>query len=377
VGAAAYLFAHAITLDARPWRERIKDLAPHAAVLAAWVAVYKLGAYGASGSALYVDPGRAPLRMLAAVPERGTLLVAPEWGWFGPELLLLMPPAGRAVFTAIAALAVAASLHAILPRLCARATTRFFLIGAALSIVPVCATVPATRLLLVPSFGLLGVLAEVLADVVRPDAEPLRGLRRITTGWFAGWVGGAHLVLSPLLIVPMSWQMGILQQQILGWARSFPPDDAGLARQRLVIVNIPDAVFAGYASVLRDGLGMTTPRAMLPLAVGLHPVEVRRVSEDVVEVTAPGGFFQSITDYLERDPDAPLPVGTCYTLSDVTIEVVHATPEGVPDVARFTFDGGPEGARFRWVRWNDRRYEPFAVPRIGETVALPARRPGT
>lgn len=376
IGAAGYLAAHALFLDRRAWRERVVDLAPQGAVILAWAAVYKLGHFGAQGSGMYLDPGRHPLRVLAQVPEYATLLLAAEWGGLGPELELLLSPVGRVVMLASAALLVAVALVAIAPLLRARASTRFLLLGAFLSLLPTCATVPATRLLLLPGFGLLGVVAEALADFVA-DPPRLGLLRRACRGFFALWVGLGHLVLSPLLLIPMAWQMVLFQGQIGGFADSFPRDDAALAAQRLVVVNMPDPAFAGYVAVTRDAHGDTVPRAMLGLATGTRPSSIRRVSADAVEVTAPGGFFQWATDYLVRDPEVPLPVGTRFRLSDVTIEVLRATPAGIPDVARFTFDGGVDAARYRWVRWEGGRYVPFTPPPVGTTESIAPRAPGS
>jgi hypothetical protein len=376
IGAAGYLAAHAIFLDRRALRERARDLAPHAAVILAWATVYKLGHYGAQGSGMYLDPGRHPLRVLAQVPEHATLLVAAEWGGIAPELELLLSPSGRVALLALSAVLVAASLAAIAPLLRARATTRFLLAGAVLSLLPTCATVPATRLLLLPGFGLLGVVAEAMVELFA--GPPRLGLvRRVCRGYFAGWVGLGHLFLSPIFLVPMAWQIVLFQGQIDGFAKSFPRDDAALAAQRLVVVNMPDPAFAGYVAVTRDARGDTVPRAMLGLATGTRPSSIARVRDDAVEVTAPGGFYQWATDYLVRDPEVPLPVGTRFRLSDVTIEILHATPAGIPDVARFTFDGGVDAARFRWVRWEGGRYVPFAPPSVGAAVSIAPRAPGS
>lgn len=376
VGAGGYLLAHALTLDARPWRARLRDLAPHAAVAAGWFVAYKLGGYGATGSGIYIDPGVAPLRVLRHVPEFATLLVAAEWGSLGPELELVLSPAACAALLAVGALTVVASLVALSPRLRARPSTRFLLLGAALALLPCCATMPATRLLLLPGFGLIGVVAEAVVDFAATEGRP-RGARGLATAWFAGWVGGGHLVLAPLLLGPMAWQVVLLQAVLTRFAESFPPDDAALSTQRLVVVGVPDTAFQGYISMMRQYRGWTVPRTSLGLTMGTHPSEIRRVDEASVEVTAPGGFYQWGTDFLERDPDVPLPVGTRFTLSDMTIEVTHATPAGVPDGARFTFMGSAADARYRWVQWEDGRYVPFPLPAVGASVTRAGKSPGS
>lgn len=377
LGALGYLAAHALVLDGRPWRQRARDLAPHALALAPWLVVYRLGRFGASGSGMYVDPGRAPLRVLRHVPEYLSLLVASDWGSIGPEAELLMPPAGRVALLVVAVLAVLAALITLAPLLRSRPSTRFLLLGALLSILPGCATIPATRLLLLPSLGLMGVVAEALVYLVAEGTAPARGLARVAWVWFGLWVGVGHLLLSPLVVGPTAWQMVLFQGALDRLAESWAPDDAGLPSQRIVAVNVPEPAFAGYTLILRATRGATVPRGFLGLVNGVRRSELTRVGDAVVEVRAPGGFMQWATDYLVRDPSTPIPVGTRFQLSDVTVEVTHATEGGVPDVARFTFEGGADDARYRWVQWAGGKYVPFSLPAVGETVAIAARAPGS
>lgn len=377
LGAVGYLAAYALVFDERPLRQRARSLLPHVGVVLSWAVVYRLGGYGASRSGLYLDPGEAPLRVLAQVPEYAALLFAAEWGSIAPETELLLPPAGRVALRIVALLVVLGGLVALAPRLRTQRSSRFLLLGALLAVIPSCATVPATRLLLLPGFGLVGLVAEAVVDFVKAAGAASRGPVRIVRAWFALWVGGGHLVLSPLLLVPMAWQMVLVQSTLEGFAASFPPDDAALSAQRLVIVGTPDATFGGYVSVLRHEAGHTTPRGMVSLAVGTRPCEVLREREDAVVVTAPGGFLQGPTDFLERDPEVRMPVGTRFQLSDVTIDVLRVTDAGVPDVARFTFVGGAADARYRWVRWLGGRYVPFELPAVGTSVRVEAQAPGT
>jgi hypothetical protein len=377
LGAVGYLGAHALVLDERPLRERARGLLPYVAVVLAWAVVYRLGGYGASGSGLYLDPAEAPLRVLAQVPEYATLLFAAEWGSIGPETELILPPEGRLVLRLVALCVVLGALVALAPRLRTQRSSRFLLLGALFAVIPGCATVPATRLLLLPGFGLIGLVAEAVVDFVTGAGEAARGPVRLVRGWFALWVGGGHLVLSPLLLVPMAWQMVIVQSTLEGFAASFPPDDATLPSQRLVVVGSPDATFGGYVSVLRHEAGHTTPRGMVSLTVGTRPCEVLRESESAIVVTAPGGFLQGPTDFLERDPERLIPVGTRIQLSDVTIDVLRVTESKIPDVARFTFEGGAADARHRWVRWLGGKYVPFELPAIGASVRVEGQAPGS
>jgi hypothetical protein len=62
-----------------PVAVRARRRAPYLAVAAAWAVLWKLGGYGISGSGLYVDPLRSPLRFLSLVPERLGALAGALW----------------------------------------------------------------------------------------------------------------------------------------------------------------------------------------------------------------------------------------------------------------------------------------------------------
>jgi hypothetical protein len=369
LAAVAYLGAHALTLDTRPWVDRARSLAPAALVTAAWAAVYRLGHYGTVGAGLYVDPTHNPLRFLAGVPRAMTLMAASEWGGLAPEVGLTLPLAGRRVILVVAIIAVTLTLAGLSRALRTRASTRFMLLGALLAMLPSCGTMPATRLLMLPGFGLVGVVAEALCDLVEGPAKGTLA-QRVGLRWVGGWAGVFHLALSPLLLIPLSWQMVMFHSAMEGWANSFAPDDRALTSQRLVVVNAPDVTFIGYTQLIRDHRGETLARSLFTLASGTHPLALTRVSDDALVVHAPGGFYQRDTELLTRDLYTAMPAGTRVEVPDITVEVLRTTPRGVPDLARFTFAGGLDDARYRWTQWQGRHLVPFALPAVGQRVYL-------
>ncbi len=372
LGAVGYLVAHALCLDERPWRERVRSLAPFGVVLAVWAALYRLGHYGTEGSGMYVDPARNPLRYLAGVPRALMLNVASEWGGLAPETGLVLSQTGRRVIVGVGVVAVALSLLGLARSLRTRPSTRFLLLGGLLALLPSCSTLPATRLLLIPGIGLVGVMAEALTDLVEGvDAGSLAS--RVGLRWIGGWAGVAHLVLSPLLVLPLSWSMLLFHNVMVGWAESFPPDDHTLSAQRLVVVNAPDSAFVGYTQLIRAQHGSMLARSLFALASGSHPCSLTRLSDREVLVHAPGGFYQRDTELLTRDLHVPMPAGSRVSVPDIDVVVLRTTPRGVPDLARFTFAGGLDDPRYRWTRWQGKHLVPFALPAVGVRVDIEGR----
>lgn len=370
VGALGYLAAYALFLDeARP-RDRVRALLPYAPALLLWFIPYRAGHYGARGSGMYLDPLNAPLQFLANLPRHLPLLLGAEFGAPVPDVYPFVPPAAQLAMVIVFCLFLLLALLALTPLLRRDARARFFAAGALLAALPSCALPPAARLLLLPSFGLIGLVAMGTAAVLdRADWLPAQRPRRLPAIVFAAWVGGGHLVLSPLLIHITTQQMAMFEGAISGFADSLG-DDPKLTRQRLIVVNAPDGAFTGYVSVNRSTYDRPVPAALLSLAVGTRPIELERRDDHSVIVRSPGGFYQRATDLLTRNPQLPMPVGTRVTLTGVTVEVTHTTAKGTPDEALFHFDAPLDSDSLRWVQWQGRAFVPFTLPPVGALLRI-------
>jgi hypothetical protein len=372
LGAAAYVAAYALCLEDRPLRARVLGLLPHAAVLLAWVVVYRSGHYGAHGSGVYVDPGDSPLAFARQAAVNVPILLQGELGGFPPDLLALADSIPKSV-VALALVLVAVPLVALLP-LRSDGRAKFFLVGALLSTVPAAATFPSSRLVLFPSLGLLGLVAMVVEGVVERAPVWRAGPVRWGALYTAVWIGGRHFFLSPLAIhVPLR-QMAILERVIARFGEGLG-DDPALARRRVVVVNAPDPFFTYYMIAMRVTAGRVTPASMLVLAGGQRAVDVERTDESTVVVREDRGFYRHGTELLTRSLLVPLPEGSRVPLTGVTVEVTRTGADGVPTEAAFHFARPLEDEGLQWMTWRGRALVPFELPRVGEKRHIDAQVP--
>ncbi|MBI2388542.1 MAG: hypothetical protein HYV09_02900 [Deltaproteobacteria bacterium] len=372
LGIVGYLVAHAFTLERERGARRLRGLVPYAAPLLLWAVVYKLGDHGARGSGLYIDPGRQPVEWLRRVVQHEPLLLGGELGVPGIDFHPFLGASGRAVLLAACLAVLAAFAIAIAPLFRRDATTRFFVIGAALSALPACATFPSSRLLLLPSFGLLGAVAQLFA-AWRDRAEwlPARQPRRALTIGMAAYEGFGHLVLSPIVFILALNQMVLFEGVVERHARGLP-DDPRLSSQRLLIVNAPDAAFASYITILREDRGQVVPAKLLVMGVGVRPLELVRLDDRTVTLASAAGLVGDSTDRLTRGYE-PFIVGEVVKLSDLTVEIIEVNADGVPTVVCFSFARPLENEAFRWMQWKDQTLAPFTPPKVGERVSFPAQ----
>jgi len=370
IATTAYLFAYAVFLDGATRRSRLLSLLPYAAVVIAWRLAYSALGYGAAGSGLYLDPMQSPGLFLAALPVRLTTLLADQLLSF-PSMIVAFLPRGLAL--AVSALLLAALLY--LGRVClgvvrASATARFWAIGMLLSILPVAATFPASRLLVFVGLGGAGLMAEVLVSLLpslrSPGGEtPSPGARRLGLGLAGLHLGVAALALPAQVLAPKV--VGDLLFNECGSALSRSPDIAG---KTAIYVNSNDLCVA-YVSYARIVRGEPPPHDVRLLASGLYDLEVAGIDQHTVELRIPAGMQRIPADSLLRGRDDPLPVGARVELPGVVFEVMSHNADGLVDRVRARFQRRLRDPELVWLTTRGFTIGPFEPPNPGEVIGVP------
>ena len=380
-----YLGAHALLLDERPRRARLAALAPSAVVALAWFVAYRAGHHGVSGSGIYTDPLRAPAAYLAGLASHVPLLLGAELGAPTPDSWPFLPFAAK-IGLVVACLAVVAWAGRVVLRMFRaederlRRVSRFFAAASVLSVLPASATFPSGRTLFLAGFAMMGLVGLACAgaleaspwargrDARRGEPRAARDVRA-----YAAWSWLGHAALAPLLFVLGLHHMVLLDGVIRRLAEGIPADGSASDR-RLVLVNAPDTSFAYYLLITHMEDGRAPPERMLMLTGNRRDVRLTRTGERTVVVHEEGGFYRSGTELLFRKIAPPMPAGATVALSDVTVTVTHALPDGVPDEARFELHGDLERS-YLFRKWQGPALVPFDLPAVGETVTFPGRVP--
>jgi hypothetical protein len=370
LGGLAYLAAYALFLDGDTPRGRILSLAPYALVTLVWLVVYKAAGYGASGGSFYIDPARDPGAYLGAAVVRLPALVAaqlavPPADVFaflpqGKEKLLLLGIVPLLVF-------VGAALFVAL-RNDRRAA--FFATGMVLSLLPVCATWPNDRLLLLSGLGGFGLVACLLSA----SRQGLGRLSRPLVGAAAAFFVLVHLLIGPVLLPLRGYANGAMLHGYVERAMATLPEEDALAGRTLVVVNAPDPLITTYALGGRYGRGGRVPEAVRHLAVVLEGSQtIGRPDAQTLSVTLSASYFHEPLSNVYRNGGAPLHVGDRIAIRGMTLEVKSLSPDGSrPERIDFHFDRPLDDPSLVWIIWRGTSFAPFAVPAIGEERTLPA-----
>ncbi|MCY3964680.1 MAG: hypothetical protein OXG83_06570 [Acidobacteria bacterium] len=362
VSTVALLGAWVLVLDRGSWRRRLLSVLPHAGVALAWFLAYRIGGFGAQGSGVYVDPLGDPAGFVSLLADRTSALILGQWTPFPADWAFVMDSGTSAAWgLRFAALTLVVGLGWLFFKVLRRSPlARFFLLGAVLSLVPISAVGPQNRLLFFVGFCSMGLLACVAAG-------PLDASRRLAFGGFLVF----HLLVAPVAAyVFLDVQNRAARR--METASESVPDDAGLERRDLILVNPTDSVYLTTSVVtMRWADGRAAPRRVRVLSNGLTDVRVVRVGETELLVEPAAGLFPDPFSRYHRSSERPFLAGDVTELSDLRVEVLEVDPGGGgPTSIRYDFAEPLEAERYLWMAWNGSRYEDWVPPDVGQEIVL-------
>ena len=363
---AGYLFAYALFVETGPLLRRALGFAPYFVATVVWRAAYNMTAHGARGSGLYLDPGRDPVHFVAAMLERGPVLLLGQF---------FIPPAEAAslgggayvkplvVFAGLFSIALAVAFAPLLVR---SRTARFWALGLLVSLVPASSTWPHNRQLLFTSFGAMGLVAELWDMFVN-----LRG-QKVSPAIRASGAIGAVLLLGRLVISPVATPIAVCSIMLttpLHHAIRSVGDEIG--GKDAVFVTAPDYFAVKLVQLSRRVEEQPIARRWRALAFGPEKVTVEATTDRSLRLSYEGGILTHPFMELYRDRKIPMPAGSRVDLDGMSVVVARTTADGRPDVADFTFDRPLTDPRFVFYYWTDSGFAHFDVPRPGERKELP------
>jgi len=284
LGVFGYLVAYAWFLDPAPWRRQLAAIAPHLLIGLSWAVAYKALGHGTVGSGIYLDPSGEPGAYLVEGAQRVPVLMLAQFALPWSDFWLLYPPdIARSVFiTGVAVLLNGTWLMWPLAR--PNPVIRFWAVGALLACLPIAATFPSDRLLVLVGLGAMGQVAALIATQL--DTAAFAGVRGKL--WHSSLRSNAfmlvliHLLIAAVLLPVRSMSMQTVGDGLAMFDRAVPAD-ASVAGKTVVCVNAPSDGLVSYLHLLRASRG--APR----------PERLRLLSTGVVEAPRPRGLRHPLT----------------------------------------------------------------------------------
>jgi hypothetical protein len=368
ISVAAYVFAYAIAADEGSLGKRVLSVVPYFVTTVAWRAVYVGLGNGVQGSGVYIDPGHEPLQFLLALLERAPVLLTGQFFVPPSEVMYLLPDElsrWAVLFAVLFCLALAASF---VPLLQGNRLARFWALGMLGSLVPAASTFPHNRQLMFTSFGAMALLAQLweLQGEALKGAATKAGIRLLRA---AGSLSlGFHAFLSPF-VFPLAACSVVLARPY-----HIAIDRVGdeIQGKDLVFIAAPDYLAVRLVQLMRRVDHRPLPRRIRALSFGGQPGVLHRTGERTLGFEYTGGIMQTTLSELYRDRKLPFTLGEQVHLEGMTVTVTGLTEDGRVNHADFEFDTTLDSPTFVFYNWGKSGFEPFHLPRVGETVQIAA-----
>jgi hypothetical protein len=383
VSTFAFVLAYAIVLEKASWKKRLSSLLPAIVTIIVWRIIYQSLGYGVSGIGEgYLDPGHEPLKFLYHLPGYGMAVIAGQLSALPPEIMLAV---NLHYFGIISMFYIGFTVVAIvlfLPIIRKDTLARFWFAVMIFAAVPV-ASAPMSKNFGFVAVGAFGFIAVFAGDLIKNQSwlAVSRFYKRFALT-FCIILLAVHIPLAAVS------RLTVLKTApfMLG-ALAFP---AGLSNTPLsndsnvVIVNAPCQLNVCVIPFNVAYYGRPIPKSIRALAFAYTGLEIERINnKSLVIRSQEENIFTS-------DQTSPLHLAHAFAIMDrllhssrmfeknrrfvlegMTVGVLGLDNNNLPKELAFTFDAPLEHERFRWLQfnWYSLEYEPFNLPKVGQTVA--------
>lgn len=333
----AFIVAHALLRDRGTRRERVLAVVPSLVVIVVWRMLVDALGYGVEGSGAYVDPLANPGEFLAVWPGRYVALlvfcVAPPFSTDVSAPLLWW----LAALVLIGAVVVFVVRHD-------RGAARLGALAAALGCVPLAASVPFERLLVLTSFGMALVWGELL------DTWVLGRGQTITARGIGVFVATVHLLVSPAAFVWHGQALDAMRPS----AALFDEDAwSRMPGNTVVLLHTPNVLVVEFLEHTLRAEGLPTPVRVWTLHAGVEPPMFEQIDDYTLELRSPLGWpADTVTGFWRSPSRAPFVVGDRIVTRDFTA-VVEDVAAGKATRVRFRFARRLDDPGQVWLLWND------------------------
>lgn len=371
----AYLFAYQMFLDRGALAHRLARLAPYGAVVVVWAVVYRSLGYGTHGGGVYLNPANEPLSFASELVLRLPVLLLGQMAIPPSDFWLFYSDTTAVVVYVVAWVVLAGFAMLFLPILRADPTMRFWVSGALIAALPVCATFTSDRLLVMVGLGAMGALAMFMTRQLGLD--PAGGAKLPKSSNWARRLALVLLILIHLVLAPLLLPVRCLTTAVLAGMESaadevIPRSDEVRERTLVVVASPFDGLFT-YIPMTREVKGVPRPRALRVLATGQDPIAVRRLDEHTLRIRPERGFYRGEVERMVRSRSVPMKRGETVRLPELTVTVTEITDDGRAAEAEFRFERPLEDASLLWMRIDrEEGVVLYRPPPVGETELVSA-----
>jgi hypothetical protein len=419
----AFILAYALVLEPGPVRRRAPTVLPALLVIILWRIIYTLTGSGVFHVGGYIDPSKEPLLFAREVLPRALVLLGGQLTEVAPDLVLGVKPSLQPLATALYAVPLGAALLVFAPWLRRDKTAAFWCAVMLLAAIPAATVVPLGKNLGFVAVGACGLIASFLAglfsslfknpgtcssrgnealissisgklqSLVTSAATSVRGVSHpgglppSLTYRILAWGACALLLLAHgpgavagrlVMTVGLPLKLRSLDQVMdIG----NPP---GVENQDVIVINSPSLFALVYVPFAKASAHQPLPRSLRTLLPGCTTFEVERTDERTLVARSKTPNIFSCEDVGPVNPlyalrfsnvflgELEFKQGERFEQGGLVVEILELDAERLPSRVAFRFNASLDSPAFHWLQFNfdNRSYEPFAVPPVGQRITV-------
>ena len=376
----AFIFSYVLFIHRGGVWNKMTLLIPYTLLFFSWAALYWINDLGTQGSGMYINPIGEPLSFLFLMIQRLPILLFGLFGFLASDLWLLYPPGIDTLVLSIALIFLLAFFILLSPGLKRNRLLRFWLLATVLALLPLSATFPSDRNLIIPGIAGMAILAHLIRLHVRrfqyrkwvgrAGTTSGKKIRRFSTNLLLIVLFISHLIAAPIQR-PIRANTFRTMMRFIERSDSFIPSTPEIKRKTVILLNYPFDLLILYLPIFRSFYGIPGPEKILLLKSGIDEILVNRISKNTLRIRVPGGYLSHRMDLLFRSPDERMEVGDRIQLKEMAIKVVEVNSRGMPMELELVFSGSPEDSDFLWLCCRKNLdLSPFSIPAVGKNVRI-------
>lgn len=372
LGISGFLFAYEMIGRRGPLLARLAALAPAGALSVAYLAAYKWGGYGVSGSGVYLDPVGNWRGFLAEAPGRFLDLVGVQFFKLPVETIFFSNGGSLAFLLRFIGLAAVLVLMLAARQVWCRLTPEerralaWLCVGSAIAALPALAAYPSGRLLLLPSLGACALVGTLIWHGA--------GSARAAAGRLSQAVARVFSVLHVVYPALMWGSRGVVMLAAAlvseGAFHVAELDRGDLSEDTVITLQSPDMYTGVYSVAIRRELGLPRAKSWQSLSQAQYDHEVIRTGENRFEVKVLGGEILSLpVEQFFRSAEFAMRAGDAVDLGGYRIDILEAGSSG-PSRLAVTMDRPLESPDYHFLAWDGGTLKPFRWPPVGQPLVL-------
>jgi hypothetical protein len=376
---------------------RLRALAPILGLATTYLLARAIGGFTMQRSGLYVDAlGELPA-FLTAVLSRLPVFIgdmvfsissdywtfgapfvakAVDAGWLGQRWLhdLTLWRTAQTGIGLLACMCAALVVWRVSQRDSVR-NTMWLLLGAILSLLPVCGSFPSSRLTIVAAFGFMPCIAAIVTSI-------LQRARALDLGSVCG-AGAAvgflayHLVSATCFARDEALRMRELSHGVREAVLRLDVDPVLFSNQDLIVLAAPEVGSSMYLPLTRKRYGRSAARSTYYLSLAAATYQLTRVAPNAFTMRYSGlsTALETPHEQLLRSPTRPFRVDDIVDAGAFKAKILELY-DGRPKVVQIELGRPLDDRELLFMLPTTRGYRRVRLPPIGEsiTIALPGQR---